>query len=181
MDKNKISLISKNYANALIEISKQDNSFEDFKIQLQQVSDTINSSNDLKLVMDNSSVSYINKIEIIENIFKDKIDLRILNLLKILIEKNRFDEFDSITQAYCEIADNFERKKDVEIISSVELEIDIKGKILNKLEQKLHSEVMPRWTVDESLIGGLVFKFGDVVIDTSIKSKLENLSKYMLR
>lgn len=181
MDKNKISLISKNYANALIEISKQDNSFEKFKTQLQQVSDTINSSNDLKLVMDNSSVSYINKIEIIENIFKDKIDLRILNLLKILIEKNRFDEFDSITQAYCEIADNFERKKDVEIISSVELEIDIKGKILNKLEQKLHSEVMPRWTVDESLIGGLVFKFGDVVIDTSIKSKLENLSKYMLR
>lgn len=181
MDKNKISLISKNYANALIEISKQDNSFENFKTQLQQVSDTINSSNDLKLVMDNSSVSYINKIEIIENIFKDKIDLRILNLLKILIEKNRFDEFDSITQAYCEIADNFERKKDVEIISSVELEIDIKGKILNKLEQKLHSEVMPRWTVDESLIGGLVFKFGDVVIDTSIKSKLENLSKYMLR
>ncbi len=181
MDKNKISLISKNYANALIEISKQDDSFENFKTQLQQVSDTINSSNDLKLVMDNSSVSYINKIEIIENIFKDKIDLRILNLLKILIEKNRFDEFDSITQAYCEIADNFERKKDVEIISSVELEIDIKGKILNKLEQKLHSEVMPRWTVDESLIGGLVFKFGDVVIDTSIKSKLENLSKYMLR
>ena len=181
MDKNKISLISKNYANALIEISKQDDSFENFKTQLQQVSDTINSSNDLKLVMDNSSVSYINKIEIIENIFKDKIDLRILNLLKILIEKNRFDEFDSITQAYCEIADNFERKKDVEIISSVELEIDIKGKILNKLEQKLHSEVMPRWTIDESLIGGLVFKFGDVVIDTSIKSKLENLSKYMLR
>lgn len=181
MDKNKISLISKNYANALIEISKQDDSFENFKTQLQQVSDTINSSNDLKLVMDNSSVSYINKIEIIENIFKDKIDLRILNLLKILIEKNRFDEFDSITQAYCEIADNFERKKDVEIISSVELEIDIKGKILNKLEQKLHSEVMPRWTVDGSLIGGLVFKFGDVVIDTSIKSKLENLSKYMLR
>lgn len=181
MDKNKISLISKNYANALIEISKQDNSFEKFKTQLQQVSDTINSSNDLKLVMDNSSVFCINKIEIIENIFKDKIDLRILNLLKILVEKNRFNEFDSITLAYCEIADNFERKKDVEIISSVELEIDIKGKILNKLEQKLHSEVMPRWTVDESLIGGLVFKFGDFVIDTSIKSKLENLSKYLLR
>ena len=178
---NKISIISKNYANALIEISKQDNSYEKIRTQLYQVKDTINSSNDLKLVMENSSITYLNKIEIINSIFKNKIDDKILNLLKILIEKNRFSEIESITAAYDELIDNLEKKLNVEIVSSVELEPDIKGKVLNKLEQKLKCEVVPQWSIDENLIAGLLFKFGDFVIDTTVKSKLENLSKYMLR
>lgn len=181
MSKNHISLISKNYAQALMDISKQDNSFQLVKINLEIALDTINSSSDLKLVMNNTSVSISKKIEIIEEIFDGKIDLRILNLLKILIEKDRFGELENIVIAYNEMFDNLEKRKNVEIISSFDLDVDVKGQILNKLEKKLSIEVVPQWTVDESIIAGLIFKFDNSVIDTSIKSKLEKLSKNMLR
>ena len=181
MSENKISQISKNYAKALIEISKDNNSFVSVKTGLCNALDTVKESRDLKLVTDNSSISVAKKIEIIEEIFHNKIDDKVLNLLKILIEKNRFHELEGIVQAYNEMSDNFEQRKNVEIISSFDLDDDVKGQVLNKLEKKLNCEVVPEWTTDESIIGGLVFKFGDYVIDTSVKSKLENLSKYMLR
>ena len=181
MKENHISLISKNYAKALIEISKQDSSFLSEKNNLELAFETINSSSDLKLVMNNSSVSAAKKIEIIEEIFKDKISLNVLNLLKILIEKGRFNELENIVIAYNEMSDNLEKRKNVEIISSFDLDVDIKGQILNKLEKKLNSEVIPQWTIDESIIAGLIFKFDNSVIDTSVKSKLEKLSKNMLR
>ena len=45
------------------------------------------------------------------------------------------------------------------------------------LEHKLNKEITPIWTVDKGLIAGLAFKIDDCVIDTSIRAKLENLSK----
>lgn len=181
MKSNKISLISKNYAKALLEISKQNNSFSDVKTDLSKALDVVDSSYDLKLVMNNSSVSSGKKIEIIEEIFKDKISSNVLNFLKILIAKGRFDEFENIVRAYNDMSDSLEKRKNVEIISSFDLDVDIKGQILNKLEKKLSSDVIPQWTVDKSIIAGLVFKFDNSVIDTSVKSKLKKLSKYMLR
>jgi len=181
MKNNKISLISQNYAKALMDISMSDKSFATVSADISKAFDTINSASDLKLVMDNSSISVSKKIEIIDDIFKGKIDLNVLNLLKILVEKGRFNELENIILAYNEMADDIEKRKNVEIISSFDLDADVKGQILNKLEKKLNSDVIPHWTVDESIIAGLVFKFGDYVIDTSVKSKLENLSMYMLR
>lgn len=181
MSEKHISLISKNYAKALMDISMQNDSVVSIKADIAKALDVLNSSYDLKLVMDNSSISTSKKIEIIEEIFKDKISQQILNLLRILVEKGRFDEFENIVLAYNEMADNLENRKNVEIISSFDLDVDIKGKILSKLEKKLNSEVIPQWSIDESIIAGLVFRFEDSIIDTSVKSKLEKLSKYMLR
>ena len=72
-------------------------------------------------------------------------------------------------------------KKNVEIISPIELNFETKSNVLFKLEHKLNCEVVPRWTVDEDIIAGLTFKFDDYVIDTSIRNKIENLSKNISR
>ena len=181
MKRNYTSLISKNYAKALMDISRQDGSFSTVKTELLSVLDILNSSHDLNLVMNNSSVSVSKKTEILKEIFNDKISPKILNLLKIITEKGRFNEFENIVAAYNEMFDNLEKRKNVEIISSFDLDADVKEKILKKLEEKLNSDIIPYWTTDENIIAGLVFKFDNSVIDTSIKSKLKNLSKYMLR
>ena len=181
MRENHTSLVSKNYAKALMDISKQDASFANVKTDLSKVLETLNSSNDLNLVMNNSSVSVSQKIEILEEIFNDKISPKVLNLLKIITEKGRFNEFENIVTAYNEMFDNLEKRKNVEIVSSFDLDADVKDKILKKLEEKLNSEIIPYWTIDENIIAGLVFKFDNFVVYTSVQSKLKNLSKYMLR
>ena len=77
--------------------------------------------------------------------------------------------------------DNMSNKKNVEIVSSIELNFETKSNILFKLERKLQCEVIPHWSIDENIIAGLQFKFDDYVIDSSVRNKIENLSKNISR
>ena len=174
-----ISSVSRSYAKALFQACE--NSFENIKIQLQEVLETIQTSGDLQVVMNNNSISTGKKLNIIDSVFAGKIDLKVLNLLKILVEKNRFNEFSSVSEAFAQITDLQSNKKNVEIISSIELRGEIKNQILDKLQRKLSCEVIPNWQVDENIIAGLKFKFEDYVIDSSVSTKLKVLGKNISR
>ena len=87
----------------------------------------------------------------------------------------------SIVVTFNDLSDAKSNKKKVEIISSIDLDSENKDKILSALEKKLSCEVLPMWNVDESIIAGLKFKFDDYVIDTSVRNKIENLSKNISR
>jgi F-type H+-transporting ATPase subunit delta len=169
-----LSTISKIYAQALYD-TEVDNSV--LKFQLSEVLKTVNSSEDLQIVLANSSISGGKKIDIIDEIFKDKIEIHVLNLIKLLIEKNRISELESIYSAFCELDNKSSNKKNVEIISSVNLDDGTKSRIIEKLNKKLNCEILPEWKIDEDIIAGLVFKYDDYVIDTSVLAKLKQLSK----
>ena len=86
-----------------------------------------------------------------------------------------------IKEAFSKLTEEVSNKKTVEIISPVKLNFENRTNVLFKLEHKLNKEITPIWTVDKSLIAGLAFKIDDCVIDTSIRAKLENLSKNINR
>ncbi|MBQ8460351.1 ATP synthase F1 subunit delta [bacterium] len=176
-----ISSVSKNYAKALLDFTNESGSCAEILNELDRVLEVINSSQDLKIVMANSSISVSKKIEIIETIFRGKINSYLLNFLKILVEKGRFEELTSIRDSFSEMFDTQKNKKTVEVISPITLNFENKSNILFKLEHKLNSEISPIWTVDEDIIAGLVIKFDDYIIDTSIRAKLEDLSKNIKR
>jgi F-type H+-transporting ATPase subunit delta len=176
-----ISEISKTYAKSLAEISTEQNCDELYLKQLYEISEIFNKSKDLTVVMSNTSISLNKKLEIIDSIFKSKIDKKLLNFIKLIIEKRRFNEFDSIVESYSNMIDKKSGKKKVEIISPIALSFENKSNVLFKLEHKLKCEIIPTWTIDESIIAGLVFKFDDYVIDTSIRAKLKNFSKVINR
>lgn len=178
MTKTMISTISKTYAKALIETNENPNQI---KLQLDEINEVINSSSDLRIVMANSSIATSKKLEIIDSIFNDRISQKLLNFLKILIEKNRFNELQAITESLNFILEDMSNKKTVEITSPIELNFENKSNILFKLEHKLGCEIKPMWHIDKSLIAGLTFKIDDCVIDTSIRTKLENLNKNIIR
>lgn len=183
MDKNnqQISTISKIYSKALIDSARESNSVDSVKNSLANVLETLNSSDDLKVVLEKSSVALSLKTNILNEIFDNKIDDKVMNLLKILVEKRRLSEFEGICSAYHQMCDEMLNKKNVEIVSSVELDETTKSKITDKLQEKLNCEIIPNWSTDNNIIAGLVFKFDDYVIDTSLNTKLKNLSKNILR
>ena len=67
--------------------------------------------------------------------------------------------------------------KRVEIVSAVELSDEQKQKTIEKLHIRLNKEVKVNWALDTNIIGGLVIKIDDDIIDTSLKNKLDKLSK----
>ena len=173
--------ISKNYAQALFEVAQKESNFEEYSKQLTSVIETIKTSHDLEVVLSNSSISSVKKIDIINSIFTQKISNNLLNFLKILIEKGRLGELEAIHQGFLRMVNMRLNKKVVEIVSPIELSFENKSNILFKLEKKLKSEISPIWTVKEDIIAGLVFKFDDYVVDTSLVAKLKNLGKVINR
>lgn len=169
-----ISAIAKTYANSLF---NSDSNYNDVLSDLNTVLDVTKNSKDFMQVMQNPAISADTKFEIIDEVFKNDLSEKVLNFIKILVEKNRFNEFEQIVQAYSDELDKINNLQRVEVISAVELSDNQKQKINEKLQQKLQKNIFVNWVQDKEIIGGLVIKIDDEVIDSSLKNKLEKLSK----
>lgn len=162
------------YANSLIEA---DNNYEQILKDLQAVSETVQESKDFAEIISNPTIAIQTKNEIIDEIFKNKINNKVINFIKILADKKRFDELNAVIKAYINKVDEINNIKRVEVISAVELSPNQKEKTIEKLQTKLQKSVLVNWTQNKDIIGGLVIKIDDDVIDNSLKNKLEKLSK----
>lgn len=169
-----ISTIAKTYANSLF---NSDSNYNDVLSDLNTVLDVTKNSKDFMQVMQNPAISADTKFEIIDEVFKNDLSEKVLNFIKILVEKNRFNEFEQIVQAYSDELDKINNLQRVEVISAVELSDNQKQRVSEKLQQKLQKNIFVNWTQDKEIIGGLVIKIDDEVIDSSLKNKLEKLSK----
>lgn len=176
-----ISLSAKNYSKALVEMVR-DNviSFEDLSKDLAAVSEILETSQDLRLTLENPTVSEEVKSQIVEEVFKNEVHPQVVSFLKVLIDKNRFSEFSQIKADYEIKLDDVNKIQAVEITSAVELSEEYRERILQKLGEKLQKNIRPNWKVDENIIAGLIYRINDNVIDTSIKSKLDKLNKNLM-
>lgn len=176
-----ISLSAKNYSKALVEMVR-DNviSFEDLSKDLATVSEILETSQDLRLTLENPTVSEAVKSQIVEEVFKNEVHPQVVNFLMVLIDKNRFSKFPQIKADYEIKLDDVNKIQSVEITSAVELSEEYRERILQKLSEKLQKNIRPNWKVDENIIAGLIYRINDNVIDTSIKSKLDKLNKNLM-
>ena len=177
-----VDISAKIYADALIELGqKGDISFDEIKKDMSVTAEILQKSPDLKNVLTVPVFSLEQQLSVADEVFKPVLNYKILNFIKILIEKRRFNEFDKITEAFYNAVDDFNEIKRVTIISAVDLDEENKRKITDKLQTKLQKNIHTNWIVNEEIIGGLVIKIDDDVIDTSIKTKLENISKNIIK
>ena len=164
------------YAQALLELDIDKTQLLNELIEIDNV---FSSSNELVEILENPTINISQRIEILDLIFKNKIEEKLYKFLTILVEKNRINNFKEILKCYTEQYNELNNIKSVKIVSAIKLEENEKQKITSALETKLNKKVCPEWDIDTKIIAGLIFKIGDTVIDTSIKHKLDNLNKIM--
>lgn len=170
--------IAKRYSRALIESAGSE--VDAIRNDLGLINETINSSSDLKNVILNPTFNEEKVEEIIGDIFSSKISEKTLNFLKMLIKAHRMDIFEDITYWYCEFDDELKNKLKVSATSAIVLNDETKERLKHKLEAKFKKTILLNYAVDESIIGGLIIKANDKIIDGSIKSKYERLKKSLV-
>ncbi len=168
---NIITYSAQNYAEALFE------SGQTFAPDLKLVNEVMSTSADFIHIMSNPAIDLKVKYSILDEIFKSKVDDKVLQFVKILTEKNRLNEFSEIVAAYEERVNFSSGIKTVEITSAITLNEETKSRIIDKLTEKLNKKIVPEWKVDKEIISGLVFKIGDDILDASIKNKIESIGK----
>lgn len=168
------STISKTYAQSLIETGIDSScAIKDLNV----VFEAAESSIDLQSGIFNPSININLKYEIIEEIFKDKINDKIISFIKILVARNHFNELGAIIKSYIDLSDEKNNIKRAKIISAIELNEGYKANVIKSLEQKYNSQIIPEWVTNDEIIGGLVIEIDNKIIDNSLKRKLEKISR----
>ena len=127
-------------------------------------------------VLDKPQLSKEQKGELMLKVLSDRINQQQQNLVKLLAENGRLPALPEVADQFESFRAEAEGKVEAEVISAFDLTSEQQQAITTTLKSKLGRDVSITTRTDESLIGGVVIKAGDTIIDGSLKSQLESLA-----
>lgn len=128
-------------------------------------------------IMDNPKVAKQKKAEILLDICQGQIDTEAANFLKLLVENARLPLLPSIATLFEEYKSGYEGYLDVQVTTAYELSEAAHNSLAENLEKSLGKKINMNVAVDKSLIGGVLVRAGDRVIDGSIRGRLQHMQK----
>lgn len=105
-----------------------------------------------------------------------KADAAQRNFIRLLAQNRRLEALPAIAAGFEALRAEAENRISVELRTAVQVDDKLAGRIAKALKQRLGREVELQTAVDESLLGGAVIRAGDLVIDDSVRGKLERLA-----
>lgn len=166
---------AKRYTEALFNIIKD----KDYNLLFNQISIILNElehNNEFRTFMFHPIVSVEDKKATLHEIFKN-FDNTILNFISLLIDENRLDCLDEIKEVLEVKINNANNIKMAQITLAHEPSDEIKNLIKSRIENKLQSKVKLDFNYNENIIGGMIIRVKDTMVDLSVKNKIENIKK----
>ena len=174
--------IARRYAKALLLIGKEDGQAETYRTQLGQVAELIESEQALEEAICNPLYETQGRRQVLLAVV-DKLDLSVAvkSFLMLLFDKGRFGFLASINDFYQKLADELKGVASASLVSAAPLSSETVEKIRAALSQKTGKDIILEVEQDPSLIGGIVTRMGDLVLDGSIKTQLMNMRETLKR
>ena len=176
----KLSIIAEHYALAMAELGEKHNLLDEFKSDLAAIEATLDENKELTMFLEHPSIPHTDKKDIADKIFGERISKYTLNLLKLLMDRNRISVYSSLVRHYNKILNKKRNITVAQVITAIEIDDETKQRIKNKLQSLFTQNIELESQVDPAIIGGMVIKISGRVIDGSIKTRLENMKKQLL-
>ena len=174
--------IAKPYASAIFEIAQQDKSHDDWKVVLEAAA-SLAINEQMQAYLDSPSASKQDKNIAIHNLVTSianrELNTKEKEFLSLVLDNGRTTALPSILSIYEEQSYIFDDAKAFDVISAYELTAAEEQKIVADLSAKYDATVSIEITIDKTLVGGLIIKLGDKVIDLSIKARTDELSRHL--
>ncbi len=175
-------LVSKVYGDALYEEAMEKNVLSDWFDEVQALEVIFRENSDLVQFLNHPQIIKEEKIKVMENVFSGKISDGLMGFLVIVIEKGRQNDILPICDYFIERVKEYKKIGIVKVTSAVSLSDEQKARIEKRvLETTAYVSLETSYTVDPSLLGGLVIRIGDRVVDSSVKTHLEELKRDLLK
>ena len=174
-----VSTIARPYALAAFKQAKEENKLSEWSEMIETLT-TIVSDPQMKGLIANPRVKRDDLAELIIDIADKALSDTGKNFVRVLAEKNRLKYVPDVRRVYEEERAESEGRSQVKVISAYELNDAEKKKIVSSMAKRLGTEVDLSVDVDDSLIGGVVIRAGDLVIDASLKGRMSRLANSLL-
>ena len=154
-------LISKTYGDALFEVAAEEDKLESHLEEVEAVLDVLKENEEYIKIIGYPRIPVEEKKAMIESAFKDKVSDDMVGFLTVIVEKGRFSKIEEILNYFVERVHEAQKKA-------------VEDKLLTTTQYK---KIIAKYSVDESLIGGMVIRIGDRIVDSSVKTKLETMAR----
>jgi ATP synthase F1 delta subunit len=168
--------IARVYAEALFESAQDTGKLDLLHEQLDQFADGLSESRDLQIFFFSPYFSSQEKSDGIERVLSGA-DPELVNFLELLAEKHRMPAVFRIRRRFDELWAEENKRLDVTLTSAGELDNDVVEHVRAELERQTGRSIDLRTEVDPDVLGGLVLRVGNMVLDASLRSRLERLRK----
>ncbi len=175
-------LISKTYGNALFELAVEEQKIDVFAEEIKEIMQILKAHTQLQQLMKHPKIVKEEKISILESIFKGNIQDELTGFLVLIIMKDRYSEIEQILNYFLEQVKALKKIGVCNVVTAIELQQEQKSKVEQKLLDTTDFLSMEmNYQVDQSIIGGMVIRIGDRVVDSSIATKIGEMQKELLK
>jgi len=170
--------IAQVYARALFEVAREQGKLDLVREQLGQFADALNESADLRVFFFSPYFSTEEKKDGLHRALVDA-DPAVVNFLETLLERHRMPVIFRIRAEYGRLWDAENRLLPVEVTSAVDLDEATVTSIGARIGEQTGQRVELTSRVDPSILGGIVLRVGNSILDASIKHRLDQLRKHV--
>ncbi len=167
--------IARPYAEAVFKRAAETSCFPAWSEALQLMA-AIATDESMANVIAGAQFSKAELADLFNEVAGDKIDQEAKNLVKLLAENGRLALLPEIAEQYEVQRAEAEGSIEAEIVSAFAVSDAQRSKVAESLKQRLGRDIKLSVTIDESLVGGAIIRAGDMVIDGSVRGKLEKLA-----
>ena len=165
------------YAQALFSVVKAEGDLERVEDELYRFGKLLESNNDLKQALQEPGIDRSQRVKVLEDLLADKVSPHTLGLITFVVASERGRQLPQILGELSELAAEARKSVVAEVRSATLLEAKQRTALAQALGKATGKKVELKVLVDPSIIGGVVAKVGDTVIDGSVKRRLENLKE----
>jgi len=163
------------YAKAFLGVAKDSGKLDELVDELGQVVGVFNGLPKFRAAMESPRIEQADKSSMLDKAFGGKCNKELLNFLKLLAGRGRFDCLNSILDSTVKAHDEMAGRVKATLTTASEVTADVEKSIAQKLTGILGKEVNLECVVDPEVIGGMVVRVGDTVYDGSVANQLKQV------
>lgn len=171
----KTESIANRYANGLFLLAKDNKQITNYQTQLKTVILALKSDNKIIDILNHYQILEEDKFKIVDQVFGKELDPALINFLKLVIQKKRFNHMVKIVEEYHQLVNESLGIKSGIVYSTIALNQGQLDDIAKTLESKHQIKAELSNRIDEALIGGYKIVIGDTVFDGSIRNQLDTM------
>lgn len=165
------------YGEALFDLAVESGSIDALADQIKAAELAFSENPEFLELLTHPKITKEEKLSVVEAVFKGRMDDAVTGLLTVIVEKGRCSEIPAVFALFLEKVREYRKIGVASVVSATELTAEQKKRIEEKLlSQTKYESFEMKYDTDASLIGGMVIRIGDRVVDASIKSKIERMA-----
>lgn len=168
------------YATALIELANERNLTQPIADDLGGLRQVLAENPAFRAYLGDPSVGDTERAELLQRVFQDKLQPLLAHFLEVLAAKGKLGHLDQIADAYDDLLDEQLGKIEVDVTVAQQLSPEQLEDVRRKVSTALSKDAVVHQYVDESIIGGLILRVQDKLIDASVKTQIQKLKEQLL-